>query len=204
MIMLTERRTDALTELVNIAFGLTAAKLSEISGQRVLLDVPTITIHPMDALARELGSFVTGEVATVHQVFSGPVSGDAVLILNYEGGIKLSNLLVDEDLRSPRFDSCTGDILTEVGNMLLGACLGMFGNLLRVHLTFSMPRLHLDSLEHLLTSICIGTDELRYAIVITASFNILAQGVNGRIVIVLGVSSMDRLIQAVDCWEASA
>jgi chemotaxis protein CheC len=203
MITLTERQADALTELVNIAFGLTAAKLSEISGHRVLLDPPIIAIHPIDALARELGLFVTGEVATVHQVFTGPVSGDAILFLNSEGAVKLGNLLVEEHLRSQRFESSTGEILTEVGNMLLGACLGMFGNLLQVHITFSIPRLHLDSLEHFLTSISIGGDELRYAVVITASFNILAQGVDGRIVIVLGVSSLERLIQAVERWEGS-
>ena len=40
-------QTDALTELINIAFGLTAAKLSEISGSRVLLDAPIIGIHPV-------------------------------------------------------------------------------------------------------------------------------------------------------------
>jgi chemotaxis protein CheC len=199
---LTERQRDALTELVNIAFGLTASKLSEISGQRVLLEAPVIAIHPMDALARELGLFVTSEIATVHQVFSGPVSGDAMLVLNYEGAVTLSNLLVEEHLQSQRFDSSTGEILTEVGNMLLSACLGVFGNLLQVHVTFSVPLLHLDSLEHFLTSMSIGGEELRYAVVITASFSVRENGVNGRIVIVLGVSSLERLIQAVEQWES--
>ena len=200
--ILTHRQHDALTELVNIAFGLTAAKLSEISGHRVLLQAPIVDIHPMDALARELGLFLTGEVATVHQVFSAPVSGDAILFLNYDGAVKLSNLLVEEHL-SQRLDSSTGEILTEVGNMLLSACLGMFGNLLQVHVTFSMPLLHLDSFQRFLTSISIGGDELRHAVVITASFDIFAQGVDGRVVIVLGVSSLERLIQAVERWEGS-
>jgi len=199
--LLTERQRDALTELVNIAFGLTASKLSEISGNRVLLEAPTIAIHPLDALARELGLFVTGDVATVHQVFTGPVSGDAILFLNCEDAVRLSNLLVEEHLRSQRFDSATGEILTELGNMLLSACLGTFGNLLQVHITFSIPRLNLDSLEHFLASISIGGDELRYAVVITASFNIREQGVDGRIVIVLGVSSVEKLLQAVERWE---
>jgi chemotaxis protein CheC len=201
--VLTERTREALTELVNIAFGLTASKLSEISGYRVLLETPTIAIHPLDALARKLELFVTGDVATVHQVFTGPVSGDAILFLNYEDAVTLSNLLVEEHLRSQRFDSATGEILTEVGNMLLSACLGTFGNLLQVHITFSIPRLNLDSLEHFLTSVSIGGDELRHAIVITASFNIREQGVDGRIAIILGVSSVERLIQALEEWESS-
>ena len=203
MISLTERQADALTELVNIAFGLTAAKLSEISGHRVVLQAPILAIHPMDALARELRMFVSGEVASVHQVFAGPVSGDAILFLNYEGAVKLSNLLIDDHPLSQGLDSSTGEVLTEVGNMLLSACLGMFGNLLQVHVTFSMPRLRLDSLERFLASISIGGDELQHAIVITTSFNIFAQGVDGLIVIVLGVSSLERLIQAVERWEGS-
>src|SRR5438132_11463213 len=94
MISLTERQADALTELVNIAFGLTAAKLSEISGHRVVLQAPILVIHPMDALAGELRMFISGEVASVHQVFSGPVSGDAILFLNYESAVQLTTPLV--------------------------------------------------------------------------------------------------------------
>jgi chemotaxis protein CheC len=203
MIGMTEPQTDALRELVNIAFGLTASKLSEISSRRVVLEAPVVAIHPMADIARELGSFVTGEVATVHQVFTGPVSGDAILLLNYEGALKLSNLLVEERLRSPRFDPSTGEVLTEVGNMLLSACLGVFGNLLHVHITFSVPRLHLDSLGHFLTSITIGEHGLRYAVLITASFRIVDQGVEGRVVIVLGVSSLERLIDGIERWEGS-
>lgn len=201
MINLTGRQADALTELVNIAFGLTASKLSEISGHRVLLEAPTIAIRPLDALATELGLFVGDEVATVHQVFTGPVSGDAILFLDHQDAVQLSNLLVEANLRSQSFDSSAREILTEVGNMLLTACLSVFGNLLQVHVTFSMPRLRLDSLEHFLTSISIGDVELRYAVVITASFIIRDQGVAGRIVIVLGVSSLERLIQGVEDWE---
>src|SRR4051812_44806722 len=99
MIELTEVQTDALTELVNISFGLTASKLSEISGHRIVLDVANIAIRPIEGLYKELSSFVTGDVATVHQVFTGPVSGDAILVLNYDGAVKLANLLVEEHLR---------------------------------------------------------------------------------------------------------
>ena len=204
MIVMTERQTDALKELVNIAFGLTASKLSEISNRRVAIELPDVAIHPIPELATELASFITGEVATVHQVFSGPFSGDAILLLNHEGAVTLCNLLVEEHLRASRFDTSTGEILTEVGNMLLSACLGLFGNVLQVHVTFSVPRLHLDSLGHFLTSLTIGDDTLRYALLITASFKILSQGVEGRIVIVLGISSLERLIQSVERWEGSS
>jgi chemotaxis protein CheC len=157
----------------------------------------------MDALARELTTFVSGPVTSIHQVFSGPISGDAILFLNFEGAVRLSNHFVEEHLRSRHLDSSKGEILTEIGNMLLGACLGVFGNLLEVRVSFSIPMLHLESLEHFLTSLSIGGDELQHAVVIATSFHIREQGVDGRLVIVLGVSSLDRLIQAVERWEAS-
>ncbi len=200
---MTERQTDALKELVNMAFGLTASKLSEVSNRRVVLEVPLVAIHPVADLAAELGFFFAGDVATVHQVFSGPVSGDAILLLSHEGAVRLCNLLVEDRLRSPRFDSSSGEVLTEVGNMLLSACLGVFGNILQVRVTFSVPRLHLDSFAHFLTSITVGDSELQCAVLIKTSFRIVDQGVDGRIVIVLGVSSSELLIEAVERWDAS-
>ena len=196
---LTARQTDALMELVNIAFGLTAAKLAEISGCRVLLDAPTVGIHPLHLLARELVPFVAGPAASVHQVFSGTVSGDAVLFLNHESVIILSNLLAEEQ----GSDASTGEILTEVGNMLLGTCLGAFGNLLKVRVSFSIPQLYLDSLEHFLTSLSIGGGQLQHAVVLAAPFQIRDKGASGWLVIVLAVSSLERWIQAIERWEYS-
>jgi chemotaxis protein CheC len=203
---LNARQTDALTELASIAFGLTAAKLSEISGCRVTLGAPNIGIHPIHALARDLRPFVTGPVASVHQLFSGPISGDAIMFLNYESAAALSNLLVEEHLRGQRSDSTTSEILTEIGNMLLGTCIGSLGNLLEVRVSFSMPRLHVDSPEHFLTSLFIGGgggSEPRHAVVMAAPFRIRAQGVDGQFVIVLGLPSLERWILAVDRWDYS-
>ena len=82
-----------------------------------------------------------GEVASIHQVFGGPVAGDALLLLNHEGAVQLADLLTDGHAPSNRLDESAREVLTEVGNILLNACLGMFGNLLDVHVSFSVPRL---------------------------------------------------------------
>lgn len=203
MIRLNAHQTDALTELVNIAFGLTAAKLSEISGHRVVVELPSVSIHPMDALAGELQLFVTGEAVTVHQVFTGPVAGEAILFLDYKGAVRLANLVVDGSASSQDLDSGAREVLTEVGNMLLSACLGMFGNLLEVHFTLSLPWLQLESLKHFVDSRSTGGSRPQYAVLITASFKIFTQGVDGRIVIVLGESSLEELIEAAARWESN-
>ena len=51
---LTTIQQDALIELLNIGFGRAAAALSELTGHRVVLEVPEVSIHPIAALAPAL------------------------------------------------------------------------------------------------------------------------------------------------------
>ena len=199
--LFTDKQRDSLGELINIAFARTAASLSELSGHRVLLNAPEVDVFAMDELAAVLGRSIKQEVVTVHQIFSGPVSGDALLMFNYEGAVKLTDLLCEYRAPSRKLDTSAQEALTEVGNILLNACLGVFGNLLHVQVSFSMPRLHLESLDHLLRSITIGSEELRYAVVVSTAFSIKESAVSGYMAIVLGVSSLDRLLRAVEDWE---
>lgn len=199
---LNERQKDALTELINIGFARTAASLSDLTEERVLLDVPQVSMHPISELQPILADFVQGEVATVHQIFTGPVAGDALLLLDYEGAVVLTTLLTHEKASMGRLDASAREVLTEVGNILLNACLGMFGNLLQVQVSFSVPRLHLESLNSVLKSLVIGKEELRHALVVYTAFRMRDSEVSGYLVIVLGVASLDRLLREVENWEA--
>jgi chemotaxis protein CheC len=201
-VKLTERQRDALSELINIAFARTGAALSELTGHRVLLEPPEVAVYRTEELRGALAKFVPGDIASIHQVFAGPVAGDALLLLNYAGAVQLTDLLIDEHKTSNYLDESAREVLTEVGNILLNACLGMFGNLLNVHVTFSVPRLHLETLDELIASTTTDKTEMHYALVVYTAFQIRDSSVKGFLVIVLSVASLDRLIQEVDAWEA--
>src|ERR1700730_4634074 len=94
---LTPPQRDALNELINIAFSRTAASLSELTGNRVELEVPEVAIHPIGQLSGELARFVNGEVAPLHQIFPGPMAGDAFLLLSCDAAVKLVDLLTGVD-----------------------------------------------------------------------------------------------------------
>src|ERR687893_838890 len=169
--VLTERQQDAISELINIAFARTGAALSELTGHRVILNAPEVSVHPTAELPGALAKFIPGEVASIHQVFGGPVAGDALLLLNHDGAVPLTALLTDGNAPpSNRLDESAREVLTEVGNILLNACLGMFSNMLHVHVTFSVPRLHLELLDELISSLITDKDELHYALVIYTAF----------------------------------
>ena len=199
--ILTEQQTDALGEFINIAFSRTASSLSEITGQRVLLDVPQVEIYPIEEVGSQLARFLPGDVASIHQPFDGAIAGDAFLILNYDGAVRLTDLLTDGSAPQAELDESAREVLTEVGNILLNACLGMFGNVLRVRVSFSVPNLHLESLEELIDSVRNERDGLRYAIIVYTSFRIRESAVTGYLVLVLSVVSLNRLIEEIERWE---
>lgn len=200
MIEVSHGQRDALIELINIGFGRAAASLSQLTGYRVILEVPQVAIHPLAELKDVLGRVVQGEVASVHQVFSGPVAGDALLVLDAAGAALINQLLTGEEAL-PGLDGSAREVITEVGNILLNACLGMFGNLLHVHVSFSVPRLTLDSLSDVLDSVTVESEDIRYALIVHAGFRIREGSVTGYLIIVLGVSSLDRLLHEVDAWQ---
>ena len=198
---LTAVQHDALVELLNIGFGRAGASLSSLTGHRVLLEVPHVVIHPVDQLNTTLVKFMKGDVASVHQTFGGPVGGDAMLLLDPAAAATLKELLTNEPALPLALDTSAREVLTEVGNILLNACLGTFGNLLKVQVSFSVPEIDVASLRAIVDRM-IGTgDSFRYALVVTAGFRLRDAEVTGYMVIVLTVQSLTRLLVAVEQWE---
>jgi chemotaxis protein CheC len=92
-------------------------------------------------------------------------------------------------------------VITEVGNVVLNACLGVFGNLLQVQVKFTVPSLQVESVQHVLQSIVVRERELQYALMIHTRFHLRTSDVSGYLVIILGVTSLARLLLELRKWE---
>lgn len=192
---------DALVELLNIGFGRAGASLSSLTGHRVLLEVPHVAIHPVDELNTTLAEYMSGDIASVHQEFGGPVGGDAMLLLDPIAAATLKELLTNEAALPLTLDTSAREVLTEVGNILLNACLGTFGNLLRIPVSFSVPDIDVANIRAVVDRLIGAGDAFRYALVVTAGFRLRDAEVTGYVVIVLTVQSLTRLLVAVEQWE---
>ncbi|MGB3205364.1 MAG: chemotaxis protein CheC [Crinalium sp.] len=198
--LITAQHRDALIELINISFARTAASLSELTGDHVVLQQPDVYIRPISTLNTILASFLPGDLATVQQLFTGAISGNAMLLLNYEGAVELTELFVPTASKNNHsLDSSACEVLTEIGNILLNACLGMFGNLLNIPVCFSAPRLHLDVLDQLINSIA-GEEKLSYSLFISTTFSMRDKSVTGYLILLLSLDSLESLVQAVEVW----
>ena len=197
---LNASQKDTLAELINIGYARAAGALSDLTGHRITLAVPEVAIHEIEEISPLLHKVVEGEVTSVNQFFGGTISGNAILLLDKAAALLLNRLLTDRP-EATTLDESAREVIVEVGNIVLNACLGVFGNLLQVQISFSVPQLKVDDVEQIMRSIRIQDQSFRYALMIHTRFHLRASDVSGYLVIILGVTSLERLLVELRKWE---
>ena len=188
---------DALAELFNVGLHRAAASLSEITGQRILVDMPKLVVCPITEIERPLAALVGGEIATVHQIFGGAVAGDAALLIERDKAALLAKLMTAGEAASGgRLDQSAREVLAEIGNIVLGACLSGFGDMLQLPVSFSVPRIHIESLKSVLGSLRIEATEPQFAIIAATRFRLSELAVDGFMVVAIGATSFSRISNA--------
>ena len=179
--------------MINIGYARAAAALSELSGHQISLEVPEVAIHEIHQITTKLQQVIAGEVVSINQVFSGPISGNAILILDREAAALLNGLLTDRPTGAD-LDGAAREVITEVGNIVLNACLGAFGNLLKDQVSFTVPAhpggksVPKRAVDPLLSR---TSAKLEYALIIRHAFPYPRQATSAAIyVIILGLTSL--------------
>lgn len=201
---LTDLEHDALNELFNIGLHRAAASLSDLTGKRVLVELPRLWVCSIDELKGRLLEVVSGDLATVHQFFGGPVSGDAVLLLEYDKAVMLADLMAGGDVAlGGTLDQSAREVIAEIGNVVLSSCLGAFGNVLHVAVSFSVPRIHVESLDGMLRSVVIDREQgIPYALVAATRFVLSELEISGYLIVVIGVKSLEMVSRALSARVA--
>ena len=141
---ITDEEKEILQEIMNIAFGKAAADLAEVINIFVVLSVPYIEMLLAHDLPDYLKTQVSGydRVSIVEQNFWGEFKGSAFLVFQASAGRELISLFGDcsSDFASESIDALEKETLMEVGNILIGACVGKLSELLGDAVTYSPPR----------------------------------------------------------------
>lgn len=194
---LDEVETDALAELFNVGLHRAAASLSQITGQRIMVEMPRLVVCPIDEIEAPLADLVGGDIATVHQIFGGAVAGDAVLLIEEDKAAALTRLMTaGEAGHGGRLDESAREVLAEIGNIVLGACLSGFGDMLQMPVSFSIPRIHVESLKSILRSLVSDELGMQYAVIAATRFRLSQLEVEGYLVVAVGAKSLSRISQA--------
>ncbi|MGV1100087.1 chemotaxis protein CheC [Thiovibrio sp. JS02] len=201
-------RDDAaiLQEVMNIAFGKASADLARVIDIRVVLSVPQVELMRADDLLRRVReeTRVCDALSLIEQNFWGKFSGSALLAFPATARKGLVSLFDEEGEEvSPLLEKET---LLEVGNILIGACVGKVAELLGEVVSFSPPRLNphvvISNLgREAVTEQLAGADKI--AVLMKTVFRFEDKDISGFLFLVASQDSMEWLETALENFMAS-
>lgn len=145
-LVLSEMELDALQETMNISFGSAAADLAEIMDIFIQLTVPHIDSVKISNLPefinQEIADFSTCSV--VQQKYYGDFEGMAFLIFPYGNERELISYFQhpgSESFKSDQLIDLEKEVLLEISNILIGACIGRIFEMLNSRISYQPPHI---------------------------------------------------------------
>lgn len=184
---------DILQEVMNIAFGNATADLAGVIDIYVVLSIPNIQVINIGQLPDYLKETVepNADTTIVDQKFWGDFSGSGFLVFPHGASKDLITFLEDqhvEESSKPR-GIVAGEVLTEVGNILIGACVGKMSELLNTFVTYSPPRV-LQGAQQEYDFLVDHFDPEQPAIVMKTVFKFKEKDINGFLMILTNQDSI--------------
>ncbi len=192
--IITEDEIDILQEIMNIAFGKASADLADYIDIFIKLSVPDVRVASASALPGYFREMVTGHdrVSIVEQKFWGKFSGHALLVFPAGADSELITILTCEDpdiFCGEPIDELAKGTLMEVGNIVVGACIGKIAEILNDVMSYSPPVVLLDRHATDIIPVDIFNPRDR-AIILNAVFRFENRQVSGMLVLIFNQSSI--------------
>jgi chemotaxis protein CheC len=138
---LSPERVDALKEVANIGAGHAATALSLMTGARIMIDVPTVNVAPLEELIPGIADD-NSQIVSVLMDMHGTLKGHTLLALPLVTGRRLADLMLRRERRAGgALDLLEESALKEAGNILGGAYMTALSEFLGMTLLPSPPRL---------------------------------------------------------------
>jgi chemotaxis protein CheC len=149
LLTLRPEQLDALREVANIGAGHAATALSQMTGQTIMISVPTINITPLEDVPPHIGD--PGEpVAAVLMQMQGDLSGRTLLVFPQGTAIRLAEIM----MKRPHpggvdLSELEQSAIKEAGNILSGAYMNALSDFMGLKLLPSPPSLAMDTTAYL-------------------------------------------------------
>jgi chemotaxis protein CheC len=195
---LTAEQTDTLQEIVNIAMGQAGDSLARVLDNFVQLSVPRIKLID----AADIGPWISGLVKSdtlitaVRQSFHDDLSGEAITIFSAEGCRDLSDLMGYQTDLDPLTEK---EVLFDVSNILVGACLNGIAEQLNANLSFSAPSLIAENspIRTLLAENSLPWD---YALQVEVNFSLEGRNFMSHLIIMMAEDTIGSLQSSLDTF----
>ena len=191
---------DALREVANIGAGHAATALSQMTGQTIMIAVPTISITPLEQVPPAVAA-PDEPVAAVLMNMLGDLTGRTLLVFPKSTAIRLAELL----LRRPHagggvLNELEQSAIKEAGNILSGAYMNALSDFMGLMLLPSPPSLAIDMSRAVLTTAYLqfGSDrDLVFCVETEFYMQDVGERLRGFFLMLPDVASLQAILRAV-------
>ena len=150
---LGELQRDALREVANIGAGHAATALSQLTGRRIMADVPEVRVVRLEEVGALVGDPADVVAAVIVRV-EGALTGQTIQVMPGETATKLTAMLLrrPEPKFPEQFELLERSALKEIGNILMGAYLNALAQFVGVPLRMSVPAIAIDMAGAVMTT----------------------------------------------------
>jgi len=189
---LTPDDRDALQEIVNVGMGAAGAGLAEVLDTFVCLSIPRVQIVNAAQItdAVQQAKWARGDVSAVRQAFYNEINGEVIVLFGPDGCRELSDLIGHEGAVGAR--ELEQEMLLEVSNILVGACMNGIARQLHTDFGYSAPSILCE--QRSISELFAGRPPIcDTALLIQVEFSLEARSFVCELLIFMPPESFDRL-----------
>jgi len=191
---------DALREVANIGAGHAATALSQMTGDTIMISVPTINIAALEEVPPQITE-PEEPVAAVLMNVLGDLSGRTLLVFPKPTAVRLAQIMLGRRSSSDgTFGELEQSAIKEAGNILSGAYLNALSDFMGLMLVPSPPSLAIDMSSAVLTTAYLqfGTDR-DFVICVETEFFMqeLGEKLRGFFLLLPDIESLRAILRAV-------
>lgn len=152
LLSLKDLQLDALREVANIGAGHAATALSQMTGNMIMITVPTINITRLEDMPAQITE-AEEPIAAVMMHMLGDLTGRTLLVFPHPTAMRLAELMLRKDQGScAEFGPLEQSAMKEAGNILAGAYMNALSEFMGLMLLPSPPSLVVDMSAAILTT----------------------------------------------------
>jgi chemotaxis protein CheC len=195
VIEFSELQRDALGELFNIGVGRAADSLSKIVNDEVELSAPVISLVRTAEVSSTLLGSEFRQLSTVTIDFTGPFEAQSILIFPERNALAIVSNMLDPNMTPEELSEFEQEAMCEIGNIILNACISSLADEFRVEFQGGLP---VHQFSDTASMAMFGTARDQVVLVLQINLALRHEQVEGHLLFLLSVSSLQSLLDCVD------
>lgn len=184
-----ELELDLLSEMFNLGVGKAASSLSQIVKQEVKLSIPTVDFVSLEELSNFLG--VEQDICSVSQRMEGSFAANSMLLFPESSSLEVVRQMLGGELSDEMIAELQQEAFSEIGNIVLNACIGAIAEMLSSDFKVALPRFQIAQALDLLRNEMVDVSD--HIMLIKIEMALADSEVSGYMVFLLESKSMDAL-----------